>query len=266
MSISSFSGVRSALFSGLVVVCAVDAFSAPRLQAQVRPAAVKPVVGFATVRGSVADRFGGPLSGVDVVLTNDASGERRTSKTAADATFEFANLPGGQYSLEVWREGFARSYRDVRLRDEEHSTQTLTMQVDDIKETLRVVAGKEPPPPVVGTTGRESGLRPSESPRDRMCGADGSGCVVPARKVGDVRPQYPASASTRGIEGIVIAEATIDEQGAVSDVRVVRSVDDQLDESVVEAVGQWQFVPTTLNGTPTPSLLSVTVEFVIAGR
>lgn len=89
---------------------------------------------------------------------------------------------------------------------------------------------------------------------------------MPARKVSDLRPQYPASAGERGMEGIVIAEAVIDEQGSVADVRVIRSVDDQLDAAVVEAVRQWQFVPTTLNGLPTPSLLTVTVEFAIAVR
>ena len=233
-------------------------------QVQDREPVVTPPAGFASVRGAVADRFGGPLSGVDVLLANDASGERRTAKTAADATFEFVNLPGGSYSLEVSRDGFARTYRNLTLKDEETSTQTLTMQVGNLEETLRVVAGREPAPSE--GAGRRSAVRPSESPRDRVCGADGTGCVLPARKVSDLRPQYPAAASERGTEGIVIAEAVIDEQGSVGDVRVLRSVDDQLDAAVVDAVRQWQFVPTTLNGSPTPSLLTVTVEFAIAAR
>jgi len=234
-------------------------------QVQDREPVGAPITGFASVRGVVADRFGGPLSGVDVLLANDASGERRTAKTAADATFEFVNLPGGSYSLEVSRDGFARTYRSVTLKDEEASTQTLTMQVGNLEETLRVVAGREPAPGPDGT-GRRSAVRPSESPRDRVCGADGTGCVLPARKVSDLRPQYPPSASERGTEGIVIAEAVIDEQGSVGDVRVLRSADEQLDMAVVDAVRQWQFVPTTLNGSPTPSLLTVTVEFAIAAR
>ena len=250
------------LSAGLVaLVAGVDAV--PRFQN--RPPAVVPVTGFASVRGAVADRFGGPLSGVDVLLTNDQSGERRTAKSGADATFEFVNLPGGTYSLEASRDGFARAYRDVTLKDEETSTQTMTMQVANLEESLRVVAGREPAPGSDGS-GRQSALRPSESPRDRVCGADGTGCVIPARKVSDLRPQYPASAGERGMEGTVIAEAIIDEQGSIGEVRVVRSVDEQLDAAVVDAVRQWQFVPTTLNGSPTPSLLTVTVEFAIALR
>jgi TonB family protein len=232
---------------------------------QNRAAAVAPVTGFASVRGVVADRFGGPLSGVDVVLTNDQSGERRTARTAADASFEFANLPGGTYSLETSRDGFARAYRDVTLKDDETSTQAMTMQVGTLEETLRVVSGQEPAPRSDAGE-RRAALRPSQSPRDRVCGVDGTGCVMPAKKVGDLRPQYPASASERGMEGIVIAEAVIDEQGSVGDVRVTRSVDDQLDTAVVDAVRQWQFVPTMLNGVPTPSLITVTVEFALAAR
>jgi TonB family protein len=228
-------------------------------------AAVPPVIGFASVRGSVVDRFGGPLSGADVVLVNDASGERRSAKTAADATFEFGNLPSGSYSVEVSRDGFAPAYRNVMLKDDETSMQTLTMQVGNLEETLRVVAGREPAPGGDGNA-RRPAVRPSESSRDRVCSADGSGCVTPARKLSDLRPQYPASASERGLEGVVVVDAVIDDQGTVGDVRVQRSADEQLDAAVVEAVRQWQFVPTMLNGSPTPSMLTVTVEFAIAAR
>jgi TonB family protein len=252
----------------MAVGIGVDRFGTQRTAApavQDPAPAVAPVAGFASVRGVAADRFGGPLSGVDVLLTNDQSGERRTAKTAADATFEFLNLPGGTYSLEASRDGFARAFRDVTLKDDETSIQTMTLQVGNLEETLRVVSGRELAPGSDGS-GRRPPVRPSESPRDRVCGADGTGCVIPARKVADLRPQYPPSASQRGMEGIVIAEAVIDEQGSVGDVRVLRSVDDQLDAAVVDALRQWQFVPTMLNGAPTPSLITVTVEFAIAVR
>jgi TonB family protein len=254
---------RLVLSAGLAAL--VAGAEATAVGMQDRAPAVAPVTGFASVRGVVADRFGGPLPGVDVILTNDQSGERRTAKTAADASFEFVNLPGGTYLLEASRDGFARAYRDVTLKDDETSAQAMTMQVATLEETLRVVSGREPVPGSDGSE-RRTAVRPSESPRDRVCGADGTGCVIPAKKVGDFRPQYPASASQRGMEGIVIAEAVIDEQGLVGDVRVTRSVDDQLDMAVVEAVRQWQFVPTTLNGVPTPSLIAVTVEFAIGVR
>jgi TonB family protein len=251
----------------LALLAAAAPAAAP-VRAQEPSAVVTPVQAFASLRGSVADRFGGPLSGVEVVLSHDATGERRSTKTAADATFEFTNLPGGRYSLEASRPGFARAFRDVTLMDEEHGTQAMTLQVADIDEMLRIVSGgatASAAPAAVATSG-QSGDRPSEPSRERVCGADGSGCVVPARKVADVRPQYPPSASQRGIEGIVAAEAVIDEQGLVTGVQVIRPSDELLDAAVVEAVRQWQYVPTTLNGVPTRSVLTVTVEFALAER
>jgi TonB family protein len=240
--------------------------SNPREGVRSQPTRNRPVDGaFSSVAGTVSDRFGGLLSGVQLTLTNDASGEVRTVTTAPDATFEFANLPGGKYSLQLSRPGFTRTYVGLELNDDERNTQTLTMQVDDVKEALRVVFGREPATSPLAS-GRQTASRPGESSRARVCGADGTGCVTPALKVAEVRPQYPVSASSRGIEGTVIAEATIDEHGSISDVRVLRSADEQLDSAVVEAVGQWQFVPTMLNGAPTASLLNLTVEFVIAGR
>ena len=219
--------------------------------------------GFSSVTGTVTDRLGGQMSGVTVTLTHSESGARRTTTTAPDGTFELANLPGGAYALLLSREGFARTYLGLGLDDNERATETITMQVESVSDTVRVVSGTESAPLLAPV--RPSTPRPASS-GDRICSADGSGCVVPARKVSGLGPQYPVSARDRGVEGVVIAEATIDEQGSISDVRLLRSVDEQLDTTVLEAVRQWQYLPTMLNGTPTASLLNLTVEFVIAGR
>jgi protein TonB len=39
-----------------------------------------------------------------------------------------------------------------------------------------------------------------------------------------------------------------------------------LDSAAVEAVGQWVYTPTLLNGVPVPVVLTVTVDFRIHGR
>ena len=61
-------------------------------------------------------------------------------------------------------------------------------------------------------------------------------------------------------EGIVILEAVIAENGTVRDVRVLRSIP-LLDQAAVDAVRQWQFTPTLLNGEPVPIVMTVTVNF-----
>jgi protein TonB len=63
-------------------------------------------------------------------------------------------------------------------------------------------------------------------------------------------------------EGLVILEATIDEQGNVTETRLLRSIP-LLDEAAVAAVRQWKFSPTLLNGVPVPIVMTVTVNFTL---
>jgi len=79
-------------------------------------------------------------------------------------------------------------------------------------------------------------------------------------KVVDMAPTYPAIAKAAHVDGIVILEAVIAEDGSVTDVRVLRSIP-LLDAAAVEAVRQWQYTPTLLNGQPVRVVMTVTVAF-----
>ena len=52
------------------------------------------------------------------------------------------------------------------------------------------------------------------------------------------------------VSGTVILYAIIHADGTVGNVRVLRGVDDRLDQFASQAVAQWQFQPATKNGTP----------------
>jgi periplasmic protein TonB len=84
-------------------------------------------------------------------------------------------------------------------------------------------------------------------------------------KIIDVAPAYPAVAQRAHVEGVVILEAVIDEQGRVVSVRVLRSIA-LLDEAAVDAVKQWRFTPALLNSEPVPVVMTVTVNFTLQGR
>jgi protein TonB len=64
------------------------------------------------------------------------------------------------------------------------------------------------------------------------------------------------------VEGLVILEAVIAEDGSVRDIRVLRSVQ-LLDAAAVEAVREWRFTPTLLNGQPVPVVMTITVAFTL---
>lgn len=87
------------------------------------------------------------------------------------------------------------------------------------------------------------------------------GSLPQPKKIKDVRPIYPAAAMAEGRQGIAIVEAAIGTDGTVTDAKIIRSIGDDLDVAAIEAVRQWRFMPTTLNGQPVPVIMTVTVNF-----
>jgi protein TonB len=77
-----------------------------------------------------------------------------------------------------------------------------------------------------------------------------------------VSPPYPPEAQAAGVQGIVIMEATIGVDGKVTDVRVLRSIP-LLDQAAMDAVRQWEYAPTVVNGIPVPVVMTVTVNFTL---
>ena len=88
-----------------------------------------------------------------------------------------------------------------------------------------------------------------------------SGITAP-RKIVDVAPIFPLLARETRVDGIVILEATIDAQGDVRNVQVLRSVT-FLDQAAIDAVRQWRFEPARLNGAPIPVIMTITVRFAL---
>ena len=86
------------------------------------------------------------------------------------------------------------------------------------------------------------------------------GKIRPPTKVKDVKPVYPDAARSGRVQGMVIVEATIGANGKVIDAKVLRSVP-MLDQAALDAVKQWEFTPTLLNGKPVPVVMTVTINF-----
>jgi protein TonB len=84
----------------------------------------------------------------------------------------------------------------------------------------------------------------------------------PPAKLKDVMPVYPDMAMRARISGMVILEAVIDAEGRVVNVKVLRSVP-MLDQAAMDAVRQWEFTPTRLNGVAVPVVMTVTVNFTL---
>jgi protein TonB len=115
---------------------------------------------------------------------------------------------------------------------------------------------------VVG--GIVTGLPEAPAPPAPVRAVRVGGDVREPRKIVNVPPVYPEVALRARLEGGVIVEATLDERGRVRDATVLRGLP-VLDEAALEAVRQWVYTPTLLDGVPTPVILTVTVRFQLKG-
>jgi TonB family protein len=88
-----------------------------------------------------------------------------------------------------------------------------------------------------------------DSPRPGAATADAAHLSAPAatRKVD---PAYPLQLMRENVGGTVILYAVIHADGSVGNVRILRSVDDRLDQYASRAISQWHFNPATKDGAP----------------
>jgi periplasmic protein TonB len=123
-------------------------------------------------------------------------------------------------------------------------------------EPPKVVAGAPvppdappPPPPPVGPDGTAAPVRV------------GGNIKAPVKLV-DAKAVMPEEARAARVQGVVIVEALIGTDGKVHDAKVLRSIP-MLDQAALDAVKQWEFTVTLLNGVPVPVVMTVTVNFTV---
>jgi len=73
-------------------------------------------------------------------------------------------------------------------------------------------------------------------------------------------PSYPPLALQARVQGVVVLEAVINKEGTIDSLRVV-SGHPLLTRAAIEAVQQWTYRPTLLNGEPVAVVTTITVNF-----
>jgi TonB family protein len=96
-------------------------------------------------------------------------------------------------------------------------------------------------------------------PQPVRVGAD----VAEPQKLVHVDAVYPEAARRARVQGVVILECTISPEGRVSEVHVVKG-QPLLNEAAIDAVRQWVFTPTLVDGKPVAVIMTVTVNFALS--
>ena len=87
------------------------------------------------------------------------------------------------------------------------------------------------------------------------------GAMVPARVLSQPQPTLPPWAVDVQVDGVVTMDVTIDENGSVASTKVL-SGPRPLQREAERAIGLWQFEPAEINGKPTSSHLTLSVQFL----
>ena len=86
------------------------------------------------------------------------------------------------------------------------------------------------------------------------------GAITTPELMHRVEPVYPPDAVADRVEGTDVVEATVDEQGHVEAVQVLRSIG-PLDQAAINAVMQWRYSPLRIDDVPARFILTVNVSF-----
>jgi TonB family protein len=95
--------------------------------------------------------------------------------------------------------------------------------------------------PVPATVAVPVRFRLDKKGKDGAAGADEEGSAPTPVKT--VNPVYPEGAKLKGIQGTVYVETTIDRDGKVVGVKVMKGVHPDLDAAAMDALRQWAFKP-----------------------
>jgi protein TonB len=87
------------------------------------------------------------------------------------------------------------------------------------------------------------------------------GEVKAPRVIYDPEPEYTEKARKEGKEGTVVIKMVVGSNGLPRDIKVIRPLDPDLDESAINTVEKWKFAPGTKDGEPVAVQIIVEVSF-----
>ena len=220
--------------------------------------------------GTILDPSGGAVPNATIVMTNHKANTCAPSlalppctvdmtTSDADGNFVFKALPAGEYEMKVLKPGFATYLApQVVLDPGRNLAMTAKLNIGSINETVDVqVEGSAKSAAAAQVLEAEA---KSKATRIRI-----GGNVEAAKVITKVQPIYPESAKDAGVQGTVLLHAVVGMDGRPLQLQVLNSqINPDLARAAVEAVSQWRYQPTLLNGEPVEIDTTIQVKFSLA--
>jgi len=136
--------------------------------------------------------------------------------------------------------------------------------VMDYDEHLKVGLGSPTPTEVALTIiGPNPGMRRAEPRTEDRPPLRIGGNMQQAKLVYQPRPMYPPDAKAARVQGKVSLQAIIGKDGTIQKLEVL-SGDALLVQSAIDAVRQWVYEPTLLNGEPVAVQTQIDVNYTLS--
>lgn len=208
-----------------------------------------------TIEGIVSDPTGACIPNAQVTVIGSETGARQSTTANATGGYAFTNLAPGYYTVEVRTPGFAPFRLDNqavvaggKLEADAH------LIVGHLTERLTVAAQ--------GTPKIQAAPKVSAAGPVRV-----GGNVQAARITRQVSPDYPEDLRTQGIEGTVVLSAIVSKEGVPIDLKILQNGGNaEFATAAIDAVRQWSYQPTLLNGMPIDALTTIQIDFKLSAQ
>lgn len=232
----------------------------PKLAAAIAVIALCIIVPIATMRaqapestgslaGLVLDPSRAAVPRAIITVSGLDSHNKEVAYSGEDGTYALHSLPAGRYVIEVRKPGFAVFEKQVTVAAGQSLQLNAGMEVGRVSENVDVTGQK--PTSTTSTT-------PHTTPQRIPVG----GNVQAVKLTYKVPPVYPEHAKQNGVQGVVVLQGVIGTDGSLLSLQVLsKSVDPELAQAARDAVSQWRYEPTLLNGQPVEVVTSITVNF-----
>jgi TonB family protein len=202
------------------------------------------MVSGASIEGRVFDPSTAVIPQAQVILLR-AGQQEAVTKTADNGAFRFESLVAGVYDIRVMTPGFAMfERRGLQLNENGDVQVHAILRMGEVQETIEVMGHGQAKP-----------QKPAPA-RIRV-----GGNIQATRLLDASPPVYPAKARAEGREGIVILRAVISTDGSLLSVTALPGADAELADVAMDAIRQWRYSPTLLNGQPVEVATTVEVRF-----
>ena len=209
--------------------------------------------------GTIFDISDATVPNATIVMTNHKANTVDMTTSDAEGNFVFKALPAGEYEMKVLKPGFATYLApQVVLDPGRDLAMTAKLNIGSTNETVDVQA-EGSAKSAAAAQALEAEAK-SKATRIRI-----GGNVEAAKVITKVQPIYPESAKDAGVQGTVLLHAVVGMDGRPLQLQVLNSqINPDLARAAVEAVSQWRYQPTLLNGEPVEIDTTIQVKFSLA--